>query len=75
METVGSIGLVLGPSLGGIIYALLGYSEVFWIYSACSMTIAVISFKLLPEGAEVNEDNSSRKMSAWELLGNKVRPP
>jgi predicted MFS family arabinose efflux permease len=74
METTGSIGLILGPALGGFIYNALGYSAVFWVYSACSITIAGIAFKLLPNDKEDTEETSARRMSVWELLSTKVTP-
>lgn len=74
METTGSIGLILGPALGGFIYNALGYSAVFWVYSACSITIAGIAFKLLPNDREDTEETSARRMSVLELLSTKVTP-
>lgn len=73
METIGSVGLIIGPVIGGVIYEMLGYSAVFWIFSVCSLTVAFIAFKVIPQDNQLKDEALTRKMSVIELLSTKVK--
>ena len=67
METLGGVGLMAGPAIGGILYSLFGYKFVFIFYTLIFLVLTVISFKILPED---NPDDSkdSSEISYFKLL-------
>ena len=49
METIGGVGLMAGPAIGGILYSLTSYKFVFLFYTLVFLSLTVVAFKILPE--------------------------
>lgn len=48
IEAVTGIGLILGPLLGSILYALGGYSFAFFFFGALFMIFSLFIRRMLP---------------------------
>ncbi|CAG9312187.1 unnamed protein product [Blepharisma stoltei] len=76
METMGGVGLILGPLIGGGFYSLVGYTLTFVIYVVVLAALTVATFLVLPSPKPSNDtEKAARKLSLLKLAFNgKVFP-
>eukprot|EP00358_Blepharisma_japonicum_P006259 CAMPEP_0202943494 /NCGR_PEP_ID=MMETSP1395-20130829/3952_1 /ASSEMBLY_ACC=CAM_ASM_000871 /TAXON_ID=5961 /ORGANISM="Blepharisma japonicum, Strain Stock R1072" /LENGTH=306 /DNA_ID=CAMNT_0049641027 /DNA_START=361 /DNA_END=1281 /DNA_ORIENTATION=- len=76
METMGGVGLILGPLIGGGFYSLVGYTLTFVIYTVILAALTVVTFLVLPTPNPKNDtEKESRRLSLLKLAFNgKVFP-
>lgn len=61
METIGGIGLIMGPVIGGIFYSIGGYVFVFMIYDVLLLALGVMTYNLLPADRPEQEKKKDKK--------------
>ncbi|OMJ88569.1 hypothetical protein SteCoe_9429 [Stentor coeruleus] len=59
METLGGVGLMSGPALGGLLYEFTGYKFVFIFYTVLFLALTTYTFKILPEDRPDKEKSES----------------
>nr|WP_052477650.1 MFS transporter [Kibdelosporangium sp. MJ126-NF4] len=66
ITTLGPLGLISGPGLGGLIVDGLGWSWIFFVNVPVSVLVMVVGLRLLPSGAPLRVPD--RKWFAESLL-------
>jgi len=73
-----SIGLIIGPSMGGILYDAFGFAAPWWISAGFALVAVVMVVLYVPETrvqSPVGEvDGAEGAHSLWHLLQNPPRP-
>jgi len=70
MEICGSLGLILGPLLGGLLYQINGYTTTFILLTVVLVILSVITFLVLPPPKE-EKAKEKRRLSLLKLAFNK----
>ncbi|GFR65866.1 MFS-type transporter-like protein [Elysia marginata] len=65
LETASGIGMMIGPSLGGLIYQIGGFGPPFYLMGGLIFLNGALMFKFLPE---IEDASSPRKQGIWKLL-------
>ena len=61
METVGGVGLIMGPVIGGIFYSFGGYVFVFLVYDMLLLILGIMTYFLLPSDRPEEEKKKNKK--------------
>jgi len=73
-ESLGGIGLIIGPLVGGLIYAAAGYSGVFLIILVVFMVAGFSTFRLIPDYVADVEKVEKEKFTLSTLAFHRVSP-
>lgn len=69
LQTFTSIGLAVGPALGGLLYEYGGYGLPFWTMGGAFMILTLVLCFILPEFKPNQAAISTDKpVNAWQLL-------
>jgi predicted MFS family arabinose efflux permease len=75
METVGGVGLIMGPVIGGVFYSIGGYVFVFIVYDLLLLVLGVMTYLLLPSDRpeeEKKKDKNKKGMCKlafnWKIM-------
>lgn len=71
-ESLGGIGLIIGPLVGGLIYAIAGYSGVFLTILVVFMVAGFSTYRLIPDYVADVEKVEKEKFSLSTLAFHKV---
>lgn len=70
METIGGVGLMAGPPVGGILFSIAGYKFVLITYTLLFLITTMISWRVLPDDNPEKIKND-KTISYWKLLSMK----
>ncbi|XP_023323890.1 MFS-type transporter SLC18B1 [Eurytemora carolleeae] len=70
VESSFSVGMVAGPSIGGLLYNIWGFSIPFWTTGGLTIILSVLGLILMQHKDEIHEETSTLKRTTYkEILG------
>ncbi len=68
MGTMSAIGTAMGPSVGGLLLANLGWSYIFFFLTVLGCSVMLLSVRFVPKEGNINKDGPRINFAAVLLL-------